>query len=168
MAPSSVALPPWRAAWTERDYNEHVAFDPDSRFVCLDRKGVRDDFHSHWGIEVCDLLGPEDQLIHVKHASGSSPLSHLFAQACVAVQTLQNSPEARRNFAATVARHGRGRTLAEDFVPRKVVYAILLKKGTRVTPDTLFPFAQVALVQAGHLLRGSDVEVEVVGIEQSA
>jgi uncharacterized protein (TIGR04141 family) len=168
-APSSVNLPTWDRGDTERIYNEHVAFDPDNDFVCLDRKGIKDAFHHGWGFEACDLLGPGNELIHVKHASGSSPLSHLFAQGCVAAQTLENSADARESFVKKVAEVGRGRSVPEDFVPQTVVFAILLKDGEDLTPDTLFPFAQVALIQASKTLQSAatPVKVEVVGIRMS-
>jgi uncharacterized protein (TIGR04141 family) len=114
-------------------------------------------------------LGPGNELIHVKHASGSSPLSHLFAQGCVAAQTLENSADARESFVKKVAEVGRGRSVPEDFVPQTVVFAILLKDGEDLTPDTLFPFAQVALIQASKTLQSAatPVKVEVVGIRMS-
>jgi Family of unknown function (DUF6119) len=61
------------------DYNEHVA-NVRAGYVCLDRKGVPDPLGHGSTVEICDLLGPDDEFIHVKRASGSSPLSHLFAQ----------------------------------------------------------------------------------------
>lgn len=88
---SDLVLPEWRSGQTEGQYNDDAALDPDLGLVCLDRKGVRDEFHTRWGFEACDLLGPDNELIHVKKASGSSPLSHLFMQACVAIQGLEGS-----------------------------------------------------------------------------
>ena len=38
----------------------------------------------HGPLEICDLLGPDNELIHVKRAEGSAPLSHLFSQATLA------------------------------------------------------------------------------------
>ncbi|MFG2362545.1 DUF6119 family protein [Streptomyces mirabilis] len=54
--------------------------------------------------------------------------------------------------------------MPEDFRPSKVVFAILLKDGTDLTADTLFPFSQVTLVQTARTLEAWGVEVEVVGI----
>jgi uncharacterized protein (TIGR04141 family) len=141
--------------------------DPDLGLICLDRRGVKDEFHTRWGFEACDLLGPDNELIHVKKATGSAPLSHLFAQACVAVQGLEGSVEARTRLRELVRQVGRGRELPPDFVPTKVVYAILLKEGIAVTPDTLFPFAQVALVQAVGQLQSArvSIDIEVRGIQ---
>ncbi|WP_432874810.1 TIGR04141 family sporadically distributed protein [Kribbella sp. CA-245084] len=161
---SDLELPAWRKGESEGDYNDNAALDPDLGLVCLDRKGVRDEFHTRWGFEACDLLGPDNELIHIKKASGSSPLSHLFMQACVAIQGLEGSPEARARFRELVHKHGRGRELPEDFRPAKIVFGILLKSGEQITPETLFPFAQVALVQAVRLLQSARIEVEVRSI----
>jgi uncharacterized protein (TIGR04141 family) len=113
---------------------------------------------------MCDILTSDHTLVHVKRAHGSAPLSHLFTQALVAVQTLCNSPDARKYFAAKVAEVSRS-PFPDDFRPKRVAFAILLRDGEQLTPETLFPFAQVALVQAAKTLRSQyNVEVEVVGI----
>lgn len=165
--PSSVHLPPWDLAWDERRYNEDVG-DLQSGYVCLDRRGVRDRLHNRAGVEACDLLGPDDELIHVKRAHGSAPLSHLFSQGSVAARTLKNSPDARKHLAARVAQFKPGRILTADFMPKKVVFGIMLKDGERLTTDTLFPFSQVSLVSTVRALRKDGVDVEVVAIEGSS
>jgi uncharacterized protein (TIGR04141 family) len=162
-----VTLPGWKRRANgkyeeEKDYNDRVA-DGDPRYVRLDRRLVQTQPGRSSGIEICDLLGPDDELIHVKKASSSAPLSHLFAQGLVSAQALFQQAEVRKSFADLVRRHGRGRTVPEDFTPKKIVFGILLKDGEDLTVDTLFPFAQVALRQAAFDLEGR-VEIEVVGI----
>ena len=115
-------------------------------------------------VEACDLLGPANELIHVKRASGSAPLSHLFFQGLISAETLKASATARDQFAAAVAALHRGRVLPKDFTPRKVVYAILLENGNQVSADTLFPFSQATLAHAARTLRMYDMSVEVIGI----
>jgi uncharacterized protein (TIGR04141 family) len=163
----SLALPSWRrlpggAYEEEKHYNDRVA-DGDRRYVRLDRRLVKAWPGRLSGLEICDLLGPDDELIHVKKASSSAPLSHLFAQGLVSAQALLQQADVRNDFAQLVRRYGRGRTVPEDFVPKKIVFGILLKDGEGLTVDTLFPFAQVALRQAAFDLQGR-VQVEVVGI----
>jgi uncharacterized protein (TIGR04141 family) len=76
-------------------------------------------------LEICDLLGPDNELIHVKRAKGSAPLSHLFSQGLVSAQTLRYGPnEVREQFAAEVKRLGNGKALDRDFRPEKVVFAM--------------------------------------------
>lgn len=162
-ATPSVALPPWLDGENEQTYNENVQRDCPG-FVCLDRKNVKTPLHRKNGVEVCDLLAPDDTLVMVKRASGSDALSHLFNQGVVAVDALLNQPEARAGFAAKVEELGGGRRLPDGFLPRRVVFAILLKGHDRLTIDTLYPFSQVALAYAARTLRSYGVEVEVVGI----
>jgi hypothetical protein len=44
-----------------------------------------------------------------------------------------------------------------------VIFGIHLKNGQPLTPDTLFPFARIALINMAVTLR-QDVAVEVIGI----
>lgn len=167
----SVDLPEWEIdedgkIQHEKDYNLRVQHERGRRhYLCLDRKSVRDELHKH-GFEACDLLGPEDVFIPVKPASGSAPLSHLFSQALVSVSTLYNSPPARERFAAMVEEVSDGhREIPLDFRPKKVVFAILLKKGEELTADTLFPFSQVTLIHVAKVLETQyGIDVEVIGI----
>ncbi|MEV4198497.1 DUF6119 family protein [Micromonospora globbae] len=161
--PSDIVLPPWTSDLPdEAAYNRTVA-ESDQRFVLLDKKLLRTAQHPR-GIEACDLLGPGGELIHVKRASGSSPLSHLFAQGVTSAEALRYEADARTMFLDLVRQQPHAPELTDDFRPRKVVYAIALTSGRTVTVDTLFTFAQVALYQAMKTLRIDGVDVEVVTI----
>lgn len=161
-------LPRWRLDWDEGTYNRHVE-QVAPGYLCLDRKLVRDrQLHRAPGLELCDLLGPDDELVHVKRAKGSATLSHLFAQGLVSWQSLRGITEIREGFRRLVQDAGNGRLLPAGFVPSRVVYAILLGHGRPLTPDTLFPFAQAALAQAAVELRERHVRVDVVGIGPAA
>ncbi|MEV8312760.1 TIGR04141 family sporadically distributed protein [Streptomyces sp. NPDC059900] len=163
----SVDLPAWVLGDKERDYNQSV---PDLRpgYVCFDRDNVRTALHRGNGVEICDLLSPDDVLVMVKRAKGSDALSHLFGQSVVAVQTLLHSPEAADRFAQKVVVARPDQALPEGFRPSKVVFAILLKNGTGLTADTLFPFSQVTLVQTAKMLEAWGVAVEVIGIQATS
>ena len=163
----SVTLPPWFLSMreTEGDYNHKVADSHPGVFLCLDKNSdVRSPLGARSSLEMCDLLGPSNELIHVKHARGSEPLSHLFFQGLVSAETLTASAAAREQFAGAVAKLPNGRVLPESFRPQKVVYAILLKAGTQVTANTLFPFSQASLAHASRTLRMYHIDVEVIGI----
>lgn len=72
-AVSSVTLLPWSLSKrrAENDYNRYVAARSGGRFLCLDRnQTVRDPLGIRSRPEICDLLGPENELIHVKRAKG--------------------------------------------------------------------------------------------------
>jgi uncharacterized protein (TIGR04141 family) len=164
----TVSLPTWSlpARRTEYDYNRYVAACSRGRYLCLDKnQSVRDPLGARSSLEICDLLGPDNELIHVKRAKGSAPLSHLFSQGLLSAQSLVAGPSTvRDSFVKTVAGLPHGRTLPADFRPRKVVYAILLENGKSLTPDTLFPFSQATLAHAARILGTYGIEVEVMGI----
>lgn len=168
--PAAATLPPWRLDQDERAYNESVPRECfDQGYLCLDRRNVGNPLKSRDTLEVCDLLAPDNTLIMVKRADGSEALSHLFYQGLVAVQMLQNNAQVRKRFADKVTEVSNGNgSVPEDFMPKRVVFAILLKKGEQLTPDTLFAFSQVALAQTVRLLEEWCVTVEVVGIEAEA
>ncbi|MER6588193.1 DUF6119 family protein [Micromonospora chalcea] len=161
--PSSVVLPPWTEELANEDCYNREAAKKHPGLVLLDKKLLRTRQHPH-GIEACDLLGPNGELIHVKRASGSSPLSHLFAQGVTSFDALRYDNQARNRFRDLVRAQPGGPDLPEDFRPRTVVYAIALSAGRTVTAESLFTFAQVALYQAVKTLRTEGVDVEVVAI----
>jgi uncharacterized protein (TIGR04141 family) len=167
-AEASVILPPWSLAErpTERQYNQYVADGSCGKYLCLDRsQKVRNPLGPRDPLEPCDLLGPGNELIHVKKAEASAPLSHLFAQGHNSAELLHKGPPVvREQFARAVAALPRGRVIEEGWRPQKVVFAILLKKGQLLTPDTLFPFSQVTLAHAARSLGNFGIETEVIGI----
>jgi uncharacterized protein (TIGR04141 family) len=159
--PSTVDLPPWtRGFATEDAYNKHAQAHG---FVLLDKRLLKTRQHPY-GIEGCDLLGPDNELIHVKRADRSSPLSHLFHQGEVAVDALRHERDARVQLAKMVRHADPGRPFTVAFRPKKVVFAIALSSGKPLTAKTLFTFSQVALYRAVRRLRSDGIEVEVVGI----
>lgn len=161
--PSTITLPDWTPNLKdEAAYNKEVQkLIPG--YVCLDRDLLHTTQHPH-GIEACDLLGPDDELIHVKRANSTAPLNHLFQQGRVSAEALRWDPEARAKFVAKVRAAAPNRVVPDDFAPRKVVYAISLSKRNPVTSTTLFTFAQVSLLQAATALRNTGIEVAVVNI----
>ncbi|MFF4419082.1 DUF6119 family protein [Streptosporangium sp. NPDC001559] len=168
---SEVTMLPWRAGESEEKYNMRMqnTFGR-GRYLCLDRQFSRTRQQRRGkGYEACDGLTDRHTLVHVKAAHSSEPLSHQFAQALISIRTLYNEPDARTKFSAKVAELSGGLlTVPENFVPGKIVLAILLK-GKELTPDSLYPFAQVALVAlADTLQRDHGAIVEVVGIPSNS
>lgn len=159
---STTKLPRWTSRYRDEEaYNKKVG--EKRGFVCLDRKLVKSPQHPH-GIEVCDLLGPNNELIHVKKAKSSGPLSHLFNQGLVSADSLLYEPDTRDAFLERVWSVDPHRDLPDDFRPRKVVYAVALTSGKPVDTSTLFTFAQSALYRAMRTLRLLDIEVELVSL----
>ncbi|MGN9780588.1 DUF6119 family protein [Nonomuraea sp. ZG12] len=162
-----LAMLPWHPDETEEDYNKRMQrhFGP-AKYVCLDRNLFQTPQHSRGrGMEACDGFTDRHTLVHVKAAASSEPLGHQFNQALISTQALFEEAEARAKFSAKVSMLSGGRlTVPEDFKPKKVTLAILLK-GKKLTPDSLYPFAQVALVNlADTLMRQYGVTVEVAAI----
>jgi uncharacterized protein (TIGR04141 family) len=152
----SWTLPPWRPGVHEGAYNESVGNIPG--FACLDKR--RASSHAHpSGIEICDLVSPDNQLVCVKRADKSAPLSHLFSQAIVAAEALCDGDETHDRLLAMIP----GSRRAE--MPRRpgFVFAIQLTKGD-LTPDSLFTFSQVTLHRAARHLHRLDMDVSVVAI----
>lgn len=158
-APSSLTLISWQDGWDEERYNKEAA-KADSRLVLLDRRKIHTDFHRH-GIEACDLLGPGDELIHVKRLRRSGDASYLFSQALVSASALILDGQARVKFAERVARHSGG-TRAAPELPKQVILAI----GGRgvLTADNLFTFSQVTLVRLVQHLESQGVTVRILSI----
>lgn len=162
----SIDLPAWdRAAYPrEEDYCLTVPCSV-AGYVNLDQKKIPNPLRPSTGtLEICDGLADDDTLVLVKRAASAKPLSHLFWQAINAVQTLIGNASARADFAALVAHHGAGRALAADFIPKKLVFAILHEKGKPITPESLPPFALLALAATADTLNEIGVEVEVVSV----
>ncbi|MCP3818383.1 TIGR04141 family sporadically distributed protein [Streptomyces sp. A3M-1-3] len=160
-APAGVTLFDWTSAFKEeKDYNEEAR---KHGYVCLDRKLIRTAQHPR-GFEAADLLAADGTLIHVKRAESSAPLSHLFAQGRVSADALRFDAEARSEFVRRVRGQDPRHTISDDFSPIKVVYAISLKSGKRLTTRNLFTFAQMSLLQAARALRTQGIEVAVVDI----
>ncbi|WP_199433748.1 DUF6119 family protein [Qaidamihabitans albus] len=162
-------LPAWRDApaddtgrITEAAYNEFVA-DRDESFLCLDRKLVRTEAHPK-EFEVCDLLGPDNELVHVKKGDsrkGSSVLSRLFAQGLVAIESLLDK-QAWNDFHDLSNSKVRSAN-AFDVRPQTLVYAIH-RADKPLTPETLFTFAGSALVCAWVALTTYDIPLKIAVI----
>ncbi|MBC9717989.1 TIGR04141 family sporadically distributed protein [Streptomyces sp. TRM66268-LWL] len=176
--PASVAMPWWPLVEKvnkkgetvirpvdEGDYNEAAA-KARPGWICLDKKNVRNPLRTSTSVEICDLLTEDNTLILVKSAHSSAPLSHLYNQALVATELLRENAAVRADHVRTVrSRRGEEHSISEDFTPRRVVFAILLKDGAKLTPESLFPFSAITLAQTAQALMARGVSVEVVGIE---
>jgi uncharacterized protein (TIGR04141 family) len=152
-------LPPWRPGQHERDYVDTV--DRKLGFIPLDRKLIK--CTTHPGFEACDFLGPGNELIHVKRAESSAPLSHLFNQGLVSADILVTDPTAMDALRRKVATMDASRAKAIPARPN-VVFAIQLTKGV-LTPDSLFTFSRISLHRARqHIVNRLGLSAYVVDI----
>jgi uncharacterized protein (TIGR04141 family) len=120
----------------ENRYCQRVAERPG--YLCLDRSFASTPFHRTF--ELCDLVGPDDQLVHVKWLGRATAASHLYVQASTAAWSLRNEPEALRQLQEKVQDAEPGRTLTG---PSAIVLAIA---GRAWDVDKLFTMSQIGLL----------------------
>lgn len=163
--PAPFDLPDWRRKWAEAAYN--VATGQSGRgFLTLDRMLVP--IPGGGGrFEPCDLLGPDNELIHVKRARGSASFGHLFNQALVSTEILLRSLEARNSFIELVSGLSASRRMSPDFRPRKIVLAFPSKGAPSVSVNEIPAFARITLARVLQALEDLDVTLYVVGIRIS-
>ncbi|MFD0854345.1 DUF6119 family protein, partial [Actinomadura adrarensis] len=169
--PAVLKPPPGSRKRGETLYNEWVEdTEGRARYLNLDTEGVRTVFHGPKGFEACDLLGPGNELVHVKAGKGTSPFSHLFNQALISTEALCLYPDVRQEFGDRVQKVSRGaRSLPDGWRPQKVVLAMKVDRQTPLTAETLFPHAQIALVHLANTLESRyGVELEVVPIRRES
>ncbi|MFE1957757.1 DUF6119 family protein [Streptomyces sp. NPDC059479] len=172
--PQTITLPPWPKGPPnskghdshDEDWFNQQAAKPDG-YLLFDKQNIVTENFKGGGLEICDVLGPENQLICIRKApTSTAPLNHLFAQGVVAVETLRSDIEIRTKFLEQVAAHTPDHRLLHDFGTLRVVFGILLKDGQDIRVNSLFAFAQVSLLQAVRRLCAMNAEVEVVAIHR--
>jgi len=150
---------------SEGDYNIRAAAA--HGYFLLDRKLVKTD-RSTSSIELCDLLTPAKQLVHVKHRKGGSAgLSHLFAQGGVAAEIMLGD-KAFRKKARTVLRGVN--PAARDLVPLdtlrsadyEIVFLILGESSATLKQNLPF-FSKVNLSKAFENLTQRGFRVSIAG-----
>lgn len=134
----------------EHRYCEQVAREPG--FVCLDRDFATTPLHPRF--ELCDLVGPGDELIHVKWLGRATAASHLYTQALVSADALGYEPEALEQLASKTGR-------AFTRPPRTVVLA---GAGRSWNVDELFTLSQVALLRLDRAVRALQAELRFADV----
>jgi uncharacterized protein (TIGR04141 family) len=151
---------------SEGDYNARAAAT--HGYFLLDRKLVKTD-RATSPIELCDLLTPAKQLVHVKHRKGGSAgLSHLFAQGGVAAEIMLGDKEFRKK-ARTVLRqvHPAAGNLVPLDTIRSADYEIvflILGEGSATLKQNLPFFSKVNLSKAFENLTQRGFKVSVAGV----
>jgi uncharacterized protein (TIGR04141 family) len=135
-------LPPSRTTLTEPDYNQ-LAADSSSDLVLMDTQMVPFEGAPN-GVELCDILTADKQLIHVKRYGGSSTLSHLYLQARTASELLITSTDFRRDAQVEIngaANDGRFNFFEEDRIePRQFEIVLGIIKQWRAKGIESLPF----------------------------
>lgn len=150
---------------SEGDYNIRAAAE--HGYFLLDKQLVKTD-RATSPIELCDLLTPAKQLVHVKHRKGGSAgLSHLFAQGGVAAEIMLGD-KAFRKKARSVLR--KVNPTAHDLVPldtpRSTDYEIvflILGEGSATIKQNLPFFSKVNLSNTFENLTQRGFRVSIAG-----
>ncbi|MEX3598474.1 DUF6119 family protein [Kocuria carniphila] len=159
---AGVTMPEWHAPDDEEAYNKRAAEALGA--VLMDRKLVQTTQNKR-GFEPSDLITEADVYVHVKSATSSAPLSHLFAQGGNSAHALQHDDEARARLRQRVRQSGGDENLIGTR-PRKVIYAIRPKEiGGTITPEDLFSFSKVSLVRVFDELEGRGIQVRIASID---
>jgi len=118
-------------------------------------------------IEICDVMTPAGQFIHVKRYSGSSQMSHLFSQGAVSAELFATEAEFRKkiNEKLPLAMKLGDISLRPDTSKYEVVYAIISRSEK---PLDLPFFSKVTVRNAARTLRGlgykfSKLKIAVAG-----
>lgn len=149
-----IGLPEATATTKEEAFNQaaaqahgYVLLDGPKRAVSLPGRTTP--------VEVCDLLTPDRDLVHVKRHFTSSTLSHLFAQGAVSAELLHMNGEFRQRAHDRVVEFANELTGfdffdAPTFTPSefRVVYAIVAAWSGRLPSEALPFFSKVNLRNA--------------------
>jgi uncharacterized protein (TIGR04141 family) len=153
----------------EGDYNKRLHDEQPQRFALMDTDCIELKARGFTKIEFCDLYTNDRKMIHVKRYSGSSELSHLFAQGIVPAELFLNVPEFRQKVTDKLPKDFKladpnAKISAQDF---EVVYAVISKSTSKLN---LPLFSKVMLRQARRALEGLGFKVSLckVSNEQSA
>ena len=154
---------------SEGDYNTRAAAM--HGYFLLDKKLVKTD-RTTSPIELCDLLTPDKQFVHVKHRKGGSAgLSHLFAQGSVAAEIMLGDKMFRKKVRTAL----RGvNPAARDLVPLntpnsadyEIVFLILGEESATLKQNLPF-FTKVNLSKAFENLTQRGFRVSIAGAPQT-
>jgi uncharacterized protein (TIGR04141 family) len=170
LGPSDLELPAALRTEDEGQYNTRAATE--RSMALMDKQLVR--LPGLSPIEACDLFSRTGHVVHVKRRKGGSgPLSHLFAQALVASESLLEEPEFRSQLRdklnAIDAAIGALITEPPDAASLPVVLGLITKSSTAGFPARDLPFfSKVALRQLVKRLRAMNFAVFVDEIPTEA
>jgi uncharacterized protein (TIGR04141 family) len=161
---SSLSLPAYSDA-SEASYCRRVAQQDSIRYALMDRHLIGCSTLPN-RVEFCDLYSSERQLIHLKRYSGSSTLSHLFAQGVVSGRLFLNEADFRREVNTALPESYRLANPDRKPAPDEfeVVYGIISQSPRRL----ILPFfSRVNLKNAYSNLRSIGLRVSVAKVETS-
>jgi uncharacterized protein (TIGR04141 family) len=173
-----VTTPPIQDALSgelEPAYNSRMAGDHPSELLLLDAK-IKRPGGASTGIEFCDLLSSNGEIIHVKRKSRSSTLSHLFAQGSISAATFVSDGEYRDELrkavleASPAGSESKWLSLVPDGTTvvdkqKYTVSYVVLTKGNHSGSDWLPFFSKLNLMQHGRQLQNMGFGVSLIGLD---
>jgi len=158
---STINLPKAKLKEKEGDYNLRASRTLNA--LCMDKRMI-----GYGGgaskIEVCDILTSTPAFIHVKRASSSQLLSHLFNQGVVSGQSLLDEDFRKECTKKADAAYHKFFSTPYDAGKVTVTFGVISKNAKKL-PEALPFFSKQTLVNASDLLRKFNYNVELHGIE---
>lgn len=154
---STLTFPLWTPTGRRDDeqlFCQQAAAQPG--YLCLDRNFARTPFHPRF--ELCDVLGPNNELVQVKWLGGAPAASHLITQANVAADAIRYEPAALTELNDKVRALDAGRGQID---PDTMVLAIA---GRPWQVDKLFTLSQVSLLRLAYNIRGARMNLKFADI----
>jgi uncharacterized protein (TIGR04141 family) len=161
---ASLSLPSYSDK-SEATYSRRVVQQDRARFALMDQCLIGCSTLPN-KVEFCDLYSSERQLIHLKRYSGSSTLSHLFAQGVVSGRLFLNEVDFRREVNKVLPQSHRLANPETKPAPNEyeVVYGVISQSPRRL----ILPFfSRVNLKNAYSNLTSIGYRVSTAKIEAS-
>ncbi len=155
---SSLSFPTWVPTGDPKDehhYADLVA--KQTGYLSLDRSFARTPMHPRF--ELADVIGPDDEIVHIKWLARATAASHLYTQAQVSAWSQRFEPEAMQQLRDKVRAIDSSRVIAGR--PKVVVLAI---GGRQWDVSQLFTLSQVSLLRLSQELRNLGVELQFADI----
>lgn len=149
----------------EASYNEHLCSQSADNCILMDlRIIVHGEGRSRF--ELCDILIPNESLVHIKRYSGSAPLSHLFNQGLTTAQLIRTDPSflQKANSEISRAQNSDSHYAIDSKQPSKIVFAIITKDRNQI-PDIPF-FSKITFCNTKKILKLMGFEVEIASIQR--
>jgi uncharacterized protein (TIGR04141 family) len=174
LTPSPTSLIDAQVAEPEAHYNQRLVEADPGRFLLLDAK-IKRPGGAASGIELCDVLTSDGELIHVKRKSRSSTLSHLFSQGTVSASTFVGDGTFRDAIRETIEHDvaDAQREVWLDLIPdtstsvdrsRYGVTFAVIANSNREGTDWLPFFSKLNLMQHGKQLQNMGFDVAVTRV----
>lgn len=142
---ATLNFPRWVPTGKSDDENRYCKLAaPSVGGISIDRRFAKTPRHAK--VELCDIFGPKDELIHVKWLGTAPAFSHLISQAEASMSALQNEPDALTWLSEEVRKQSVQKRTVRG-VPDNIVLA---GAGRQWNVKELFAMSQISLLRFIH------------------